>query len=158
MRPITRYFFALLPLLVIETSHAEHFYKWVDDAGATHYTQTPPPLKKTTSSVVKVSTKLPADSEAATKNLNTLATDYSKATAESDQAAAKDRAVAAADAERRKGNAAACAQNQAVLAQLESGQRLHDKDANGDRTNLTEDQKAARIQQQKTQIQQNCPK
>ena len=157
MRTVTHCIFALLPLLAIQTSHAEHFYKWVDEAGATHYTQTPPPQKKATTTV-KVSTKLPADSEAAAKNLTALSAENTKATSEAEKTAAKDQAAAAADAERRKANTAGCAQAQASVAQLQSGQRIRSQDANGERTYLTDEQKATRIQQEQTHIKQNCPK
>ncbi|MBC7750662.1 MAG: DUF4124 domain-containing protein [Candidatus Saccharibacteria bacterium] len=35
------------PLLMIalQTSHAQPFFKWIDENGATHYTQTPPQQK-----------------------------------------------------------------------------------------------------------------
>jgi hypothetical protein len=157
MRAATKYVLALLPLLAMQPSHAEHFYKWVDDAGATHYTQTPPPQKKAAKDV-KVSTKLPADSEAASKNLAALSTSNSKASAEADKLKAEEQTKADADAARRKANSGACAQAQASVAQIETGQRLRGKDAKGDIVYLTEEQKAAKVQQQKTLMQQNCPK
>ena len=37
----------ILPVLMIalQTSHAQPFFKWIDENGATHYTQTPPQQK-----------------------------------------------------------------------------------------------------------------
>ena len=156
MRTVTLCSLILLPLLTIQAGHAEHFYKWVDEAGATHYTQTPPPQKKAANAIVKVSTKLPADSDAAVKNLSTLSNANASAVASTEKTSAKEQA--AADAERRKSNAAACAQTQASLAQLQNGQRMRSKDAYGERTYLTDEQKAAEVQKRTTQIQQNCPK
>ncbi len=148
---------ALSPMLlvVVQSSHASPFYKWVDEKGATHYTQTPPPQKE--AKKVDINTHLPADSTTAIKNLNTQSKANLKADAEADKAADKKKEDTAADAARRAKNTAACQQIKASVSQLQSGRRLYDTDAKGERSYLTEDQKAAQIQQANTQIQKDCP-
>jgi len=39
-----KYILFLLPLLLVETISAAEMYRWVDDKGKVHYTDTPPPL------------------------------------------------------------------------------------------------------------------
>ncbi len=158
MRAATKCLLALVPLMAIQMSHAEQFYKWVDEKGATHYTQTPPPEKKLPATTVKVSNKLPADSASAAKNLAALTASNNAANAAADKAAAKDQAAAAADAERRKGNAENCAKLQANVALLQSGVRVRSKDPKTQGDIMTDEQRASRIQQQTAQIQQGCPK
>jgi hypothetical protein len=146
---------ALIPFAVGQMSHATPFYKWVDEQGATHYTQTPPPQK-----VVKkvvVSAHIPADSANTIKNLNTLTKTDVKENDDAEKAADKAKSTATAEAERRAKNAPQCQQLRASLTQLQSGKRLHESDAKGERSYVTEAQKATQIQQANTQIQKECP-
>jgi len=145
----------LLSALISQTSFAQNFYKWVDEKGATHYTQTPPPqqpIKK-----VAVNPRLPADSANAIKNLNDQTKKDLKDTTNNEIAAEKTKQNATADIDRRNKNSAACDQIKANLALIQSGQRIRTLDANGERTYLTEEQKAAQIKEQTAQIKNNCP-
>lgn len=145
---------AFIPFTIGQV-HATPYYKWVDEQGATHYTQTPPPQKSIKK--VDINTQIPSDSTAAIKNLNTQNKNDSKADEAADKAADKAKADAAAEAARRNKNAPQCQQLKASLALLQTGRRLRQSDANGDSSYLTEDQKATQIQQNTAQIQKNCP-
>lgn len=142
-------------LLAIESSYAQSFYKWVDDKGATHYTQAPPPQKP--AKKVAISTHIPQDSANAIKNLNAQSTENLKATASNEEIAAQKRLKAAADTERRNKNSAVCQQLKNSQAQLQSGQRLRTVDAYGQKVFLTEAQKAQQVIDQSLQIKSDCP-
>jgi len=145
----------LMALISIQVSHAQPFYKWVDEKGATHYTQTPPPQKAVKK--VAVTTLVPADSTTAIKNLEAQKSKNLEAVAADEKTVENNKVKAAADAARREKNSAACQQIKSNLALLQSGQRIRTMDVNGERSYLTEDQKAAQIRQQTTQIKNDCP-
>jgi len=148
---------ALSPILLVylQSSHASPFYKWVDEKGSTHYTQTPPPQKEV--KTVDINTHIPADSASAIKNLNAQSKAGLKDDEAVEKATDKKKEDAAADAARRAKNSAECQQLKASVAQLQSGRRLYGTDAKGERSYLTEDQKATQMQQANTQIQKDCP-
>ncbi len=146
---------SLAPFALGQMCHASPFYKWVDEKGATHYTQTPPPQKEVKK--VDIDTHIPADSASAIKNLDTQSKANLKADDDADKANDKNKEKAAADAARKAKNTAECQQLRTSLAQLQSGRRLYGSDAKGDRSYITEDQKATQIQQANTQIQKDCP-
>jgi glucan-binding YG repeat protein len=148
-----------ISLLMIDASYAQAFYKWVDDKGATHYTQTPPPQKSAQKAVEKiaVSKRIPQDSAKEIKSLDEQAQKNLNATTEQEKAADTAKETAKAEAERRNRNSVACEQLKTNQAQLQSGQRLRSVDANGQRTYLTEDQKAAQMTQIAAQIKSDCP-
>ncbi len=154
----SKWILAVIPFIsfiAIESSHAQPFYKWTDEKGATHYTQTPPPQK--TAQKVAISTHVPQDSATEIKSLNDQASKSLKLSTDQEKAAEIAKNNATADADRRKKNGAACQQIKANLALLQSGQRLRTLDGNGERTYLTEDQKASQVKQQATQIKNDCP-
>jgi hypothetical protein len=138
-----------------QMSHAAPFYKWVDEKGATHYTQTPPPQKS--AKKININTLAPSDSADASKNLSAITKSDLKDDSDLEQANDKAKIKASADAARRAKNAPQCQQLRASLAQLQSGRRLYGSDAKGERSYITDDQKASQIQQANTQIQKDCP-
>lgn len=142
-------------LLAMNGSYAESFYKWTDDKGATHYTQTPPPQKAVKK--IAISRHAPQDSANEIKKLNEQSTANLKATATHEELAEQKRLKVAADAERRNKNSAICEQLKNSQAQLQSGQRLRTVDASGQRVYMTEDQKGAQLIQQSDQIKSECP-
>jgi hypothetical protein len=146
--------FACIPFVIGQVGHAAPYYKWVDEQGTTHYTQAPP-LQKNVSKV-EINTPIPSDSATAIKNLSTQNKKNLKNEDSLAKVVDKARLDATADTERRKKNATQCQKLNDALALLKSGQRLRTSDANGDRSILTEDQKADKIQQNTDQIQKNC--
>lgn len=162
MKRKTKWILVAIPLIsifTIESSNAQSFYKWTDEKGATHYTQTPPPQQNTKKTVQKVviSTHIPQDSANAIKNLNDQSQKNLKATADDEAAADKAKINSAADTERRNKNSEVCKQIKANQALLKSGQRIRMLDNTGNRSYLTEEQRAAQINQQTVQIKNDCP-
>ena len=145
----------LIPFAVGQMSHATPFYKWIDEQGATHYTQTPPPQK--IAKKVVVSAHIPSDSATAIKKLDTVTKTDLKEDAADEKAADKAKTTATAEAARRAKNAPQCQQLRASLTELQSGKRLRESDAKGERSYVTEAQKATKIQQANTQITKDCP-
>jgi hypothetical protein len=139
----------------IEAAYAQPFYKWVDDKGATHYTQTPPPQQAVKK--VSINTHIPQDSANEIKGLNDQSNKLLKATTDQEKAAEIEKKNTSADTERRNKNSVACKQIKSNLALLQSGQRLRTMDSKGERSYLTEDQKATQINQETAQIKNDCP-
>jgi hypothetical protein len=146
---------SLIPFAIGQMSHATPFYKWIDEQGATHYTQAPPPQKY--SKKINVNSIAPSGSANAAQNLNAETKTDLKEDDDSEKAADKAKAKAADDAARRAKNAPQCQQLKANLALLQSGRRLRESDAKGETSYVTEAQKATQIQQANTQIQKDCP-
>ena len=153
-----KWILAVIPCVVIlmtTNSYAQSFYKWTDEQGATHYTQTPPPekfIKK-----IAISTHVPEDSAKEIKSLKDQSSQNLKVADAGEKQADQDKVKAAAEAERRNKNSKLCEQLKNNQALLQTGQRIHTADAKGERSYLTEEQKAAQIKQQATQIKNDCP-
>lgn len=151
-----KWIFAMLPLIsliTLESSYSQPFYKWVDDKGVMQYTQTPPPHVRKVAANVQPS----QDSAYEIKNRNERSRKSLKISLDEEQAAENARKNSEAEAENRNKNSAVCQQLRLNLAQLKSGQRFRTLDGNGDRSFLSEEQKAAQIKQQTLQIQNYCP-
>ncbi|MBL8471257.1 MAG: DUF4124 domain-containing protein [Rhodocyclaceae bacterium] len=139
--------FALLVPLAVE---AGEIYQYKDAQGRTVYSDVPPPDAKnvTRSSVAPASEGSPA----ARRTLAERERDLRKQQADRDQAdqkAAKDKA----DAEARSRN---CEDARGYLRTLESGERVVRHDANGERSFLDDEQRAADIARTKKAIQDFC--
>lgn len=145
----------LMSALAIESCYAQSFYKWTDDKGSTHYSQTPPPRKA--AKKVAINTHIPQDSASEIKNLNDQSASNLKADSTNEEMAEKKKVAAAADAERRNKNREACQQLKTSQAQLQSGQRLRTVDNLGQRSYLSEDQKAQKVIDQSIQMKNDCP-
>lgn len=151
-----KWIFAMLPLIsliTLESSYSQPFYKWVDDKGVMQYTQTPPPHVRKIAANAQPS----QDSAYEIKNRNERSRKSLKISLDEEQAAENARKNSEAEAENRNKNSAVCQQLRLNLAQLKSGQRFRTLDGNGDRSFLSEEQKAAQIKQQTLQIQNYCP-
>lgn len=146
----------LISLIIIQSSHGQPFYKWVDSNGVMQYTQTPPPQQHTANKVA-ANTKTSQDSMHDIKRQNDLSRKPPKLSTAEEQAAESAKKNAESDADARNKNRAICQQLRINLSQLKSGQRFSTIDANGNRNYLTEEQKTAQITQLTTQIQSYCP-
>lgn len=73
---------AFLAAFSVNTQAGEQFYKWVDDRGITHYSQSPPDDSKIKTEIVNVRTRIPMDSEAAISKLEKQRSDNLKAKTE----------------------------------------------------------------------------
>lgn len=130
--------------LMTTTVNAQQVYKWKDDKGALHYTQTPPPARYAKSVNIK-ERPAPVVNTAKTATLasNTTANVDSKATAPATKPAPKL-------------SAESCKAMQDNLALLQTGQRLYEKDAGGERAYMTEERRASQIQTYQQNIANGC--
>ncbi len=138
---------------------AQSFYKWVDAAGATHYSHTPPPASQTKAAKkVKVDTHTPVDSAAASQRVAAWEKARLASDAASDKAKADKSVASAKDQANRQQNTAACNQIHANQALIDSGRRLSTTDSSGTRTPMTEAQKQQMSQQNARTLAESCPK
>lgn len=141
-------------LLLATSAQAAQFYKWTDEQGVTHYSADPPPKSVGNASEVKVKTRLPADSEAATSNLEKQRADSKKA----DKAAPKkdDAAPAAATKPSQERYAEKCKNLQSDLKTMEEHARISVTDDKGEVRSLTEEEKQQRVDDTKRQVKAFC--
>ncbi len=125
-------------------AQAQQFYKWQDEKGATHYSQTPPPARY--SKALSIKERPAAPTTAAVP----AATDNAKPAAPT----AKPTKPAAPAVQ--KLSAEACKDLKSNLDLLQSGRRLYQNDSGGERSYLTEAQKSAQIQTYTQNIAQGC--
>jgi hypothetical protein len=127
---------------------ATQVYKWVDDQGQVHYTESPPPKEVKSRSVMVVHSGVP-------EGANTAAP---AATAGSGAAAANNKTdkQKAADAKIAEQNKALCPQWQQDVKTINSVGKLRTMDENGELHFMTEDEKNARLEQDQSSISQYC--
>jgi sugar lactone lactonase YvrE len=138
--------FGVASLLLAANVHAQQVYKWQDEKGAIHYTQSPPNTKNAVRMDIK--TRTPTAPAAST----TTDSKASSATT-TDQAATANKAAKNTPA---KLKAEDCAFLKTNLETLQSGRRLYESDDKGERAYLTEEQKAERIQVHTKNIKDGC--
>lgn len=128
--------------LSLSPAQAQQVYKWKDDKGAIHYTQSPPSTKN----AIRLDIK--------TRNVgNPVMAAENKATATTED---KTVANTSAKATPPKLKAEDCAILKSSLENLQSGRRLYEADDKGDRAYLTEEQKAQRIQTYSKSLNEGC--
>ena len=146
--------FLLILLMLASTNTFAGISKWVDAQGRVHYSDQPPPPDAQTKTLRPVSgTGDPASSGvAAAKTVAEreaeLKRDNLAKQAEADKAAQKK---ATEDALRIN-----CANAQANLRSLQSGVRMMEIDANGQRSFMDETQRQQRIAKTQQEISTNC--
>ncbi len=133
-----------LATAILSPAQAQQFYKWKDEKGATHYTQTPPPARNSQTLSIKARAATPAPTTPP------LATTAAK------PEASKDAATKAPAQAKQKLSAEACQQIKSNLELLQSGRRLYQNDTGGERSYLTEAQKAVQIQTYSQNLAQGC--
>lgn len=132
--------------LLATSTQAQQVYKWKDDKGALHYTQTPPPARYAQSVNIK-ERPTPAPAANATK---TPPADKDN----SANTAGKSPVPAGKPAPRL--SAETCKTMQDNLALLQTGRRLYEKDAGGERSYITEERRAQQIQTYQQNINNGC--
>lgn len=151
--------FVLLATFSLGTHAKENFYKWVDDRGVTHYSQSPPDENsktKTKTETISVSTRLPVGSEAAVaKRVETL---EEKAKTESKEGVKKTGAKQAPDTSKAPAQyKEECAQYKKDAQDLaDKGNRLSVKDEKGEIHRLTDEEIAKRLAKTEMQIKTFC--
>jgi len=148
------------------SAHAkENFYKWVDDKGVTHYSQSPPDDNskiKTKAETVSVSTHQPMGSDAAISNLEQKRTDAIKAKTENEskegvkKTGAKQTADASKTPNQYKEKCATLRQNAQQLA--EKGNSISMADAKGVVRKLTTEEVAKQADETRREIKAYCEK
>lgn len=150
--------FACLGLMLASPAavSAAKFYKWTDAQGVTHYSEDPPPESATSTSEVKVPTRLPSGSQPANKDVAPAKKD--------DKAAKKDDKAKKSDAVEKKEDAVGgsdryaerCKQWRANIQTMEEHPRVKVSDEKGESRVLTEEEKDARKDEIQRQIKAFC--
>lgn len=151
----------LLATFSLSAQAKEAFYKWVDDRGVTHYSQSPPEdnvKTKTKAETVTVSTHQPVGSEAAITNLEQKRSETIKG--QSKEGVKKTGAQSAADTKKAPDQyKEKCAQLRQDAKDLEEkGSRISVKDDKGEVRKLTEEEVMKRADETKRSIKAFCEK
>lgn len=155
----------LLATFSLSAQAKENFYKWIDDKGVTHYSQSPPDdnsnnKTKIKTETVSVSTHQPVGSEAAISNLEQKRSDTVKAKAESDskEGVKKTGAKATPDVSKTPNQyKEKCAKLKQDAQDLSSkGSRVSVQDEKGAVKKLTEEEVAQKIDETKRNIKAYC--
>ena len=144
---------ALLGSMLAAPVMAAQFYKWTDENGATHYSESPPPATAKGAKEIKVQTRTPSGSSSAVENLQKQREATQKSLSEKAKAGAKDTAPAKAD---KSEYAERCKQYKSNLATMESNGRVSEKDSKGEKRYLTEEEKNKRMDETRRQIKAFC--
>lgn len=133
-------------VLATTTVTAQQVYKWKDDKGTLHYTQTPPPARYAQSLNIK---ERPAP-VSASNGKNAVPVENSTSNPDNKTTpASKPAPVARLSAE-------SCKAMQDNLALLQTGRRLYEKDAGGERAYMTEERRAVQIQTLQQNLANGC--
>lgn len=129
--------------LLATTTQAQQVYKWKDEKGRLHYTQTPPPARYAQAVNIKERpTPAPATNGQKSAAAGTTATNTD------------NKATASKPAP--KLSASDCKAMQDNLALLQTGRRLYENDAGGERAYMTEERRAQQIQTYQQNIANGC--
>lgn len=129
---------AVCVLLTSNIVFAQQIYKWQDEKGAIHYTQSPPSAKNAIRMDIKTRAPVPSTVVPETKPA----------------ASAPQPATVTTTPQKLK--AEDCAIIKGSLEELQSGRRLYESDKNGERSYLTEEQKAERIKTYSKNLSDGC--
>lgn len=145
---------ALFGALLATPVMAAQYYKWIDDQGVTHYTETPPPETAKGATEVKVQTRTPSGAEAAVENLQKQREAATKSLTDAEkkktpEKTSPSKADKAANAER-------CKKLQANLVIMETNGRVSELDEKGEKRYLTEEEKTKRMDDARKQIKVLC--
>ncbi len=141
-----------LAALLCAGAHAQ-VYKWVDANGVTHYDQKPPENSK--SKEVQLHDAMPPAGNTAPAKGGDW---QDKERAFKQRQTQRDKTAADQERDRKKkeDQTAQCAQRKSDLDAMRNSRRLFDTAANGERTYLDDDQRAARVAKNEAEYNQNC--
>lgn len=151
-----------LSMAAISVHAGDEFYKWVDDKGVTHYSQSTPEnmTKDRKVETVNVRTHIPVDAADAIANLDKQRQDAQRARVEADAAAgkakARDKLQEEASAKAKDLNKANCSQWQMEVDQLSSHGRVRQMDEGGESHVMTDEEKQKRLEQSQKNLKQYC--
>ena len=145
--------FLLILLILASTNTFAAINKWVDDQGRVHYSdQAPPPGKKPTTLHEDTAGDAASSGASATKTLAEQDAELRKENAEKQAAAVKAAQKQEADAALR----ANCATSQDNLRSLQSGLRIMEVNANGERSFISDAERQKRIAKAQQNIRNYC--
>ncbi len=142
-------FISALALILSTPIQAGKYYRWVDENGVTHYTETPPP--DTQSTAIRTQGKDPKSAEQAKARLSEQRKAFTEAATDK-KAADEENKLAAENEKIKQGNCETAKKNLNVLKHS----RIREKGDNGEYTVLTEEQRQARIKLAQERIKEFC--
>jgi hypothetical protein len=147
---------SFLGALALTAHAAQDFYKWVDDKGVTHYSQSPPdaPSGKDKVQTINVRTKIPTDSAQAIADLEKKRAEAGKG---KDDAAKKDKGGdAKTTAKNKELNKENCEQWKKDLELLQNKSRIMEDNGKGEVKALSEEEIKARLEKTQKYIKDLC--
>lgn len=147
-------FFSLLATLLSMPAmlQAKEFYKWVDEDGVTHYTQTPPDNPNTKTTKIKASGSVPSSAESAQQRLQQSRESFMK---DAEKRAAT-KGMDDEEKEKYEKLKESCDRAKNNLKVISERARIREKGKDGEFKVLTDEEKQARIKENQDYIDQNC--
>lgn len=145
---------ALFGALLATPVMAAQYYKWIDEQGVTHYTETPPPETAKGATEVKVQTRTPSGAEAAVENLQKQREAATKSLTDAEKKKTPEK-TSPSKADKAE-NAERCKKLQANLVIMETNGRVSELDEKGEKRYLTEEEKTKRMDDARKQIKVLC--
>lgn len=139
-----------LALILSTTIQAGKYYRWVDESGVTHYTETPPP--DTQATTIRTQGKDPKSAEQAKARLSEQRKAFTEAAANK-KAADEENKLADENEKIKQGNCETAKKN---LKMLQEHSRIREKGDNGEYTVLAEEERQARIKLAQERIKEFC--
>ena len=149
----------LLTVVTANISYAaDEYYKWVDERGVTHYSETQPDDGKIKAEKINVSTFIPRGSEQAINNLQQQRAEKAEARKENKEGVSKTGSKAKTDVSKAPADyKEKCASLKQDLANLtEKGSRVSVKEADGSVRKMTAEEIAKRTDETKREIKAYC--
>jgi hypothetical protein len=125
-------------------------YKWVDDKGVTHYTEEPPPDRKSTRIEIRSSTPEPAQSA---EKWREKEQDQRKQRIEKDQVDVKEKAAADLEAEKRRTR---CAQAMRSLQTVQQQRPVFTVNERGEKVFIEDKDRAAELDRARKEFAASC--
>lgn len=131
---------------------AGEVYRWVDEEGVTHYSQTPPASDEASRVQVDVPTPPEDEIDRAQKDLEQTARENEESRKERQEAEKR----AAEEAEKQAYLEKRCNELRASLQALQQNRRILIEDDGGGRTRLSEEARQKRVEKRRKQIDKEC--
>lgn len=151
---------AFLTAMLLSTGvSAAQFYKWTDEQGATHYSESPPPASAGKASEVKVRTKLPSGTREALESQQKAAnekTEKSPASSQKDGKAAPPAKTADENKKSPEQYAEKCKTLRSNQEAMQNHGRVKESSADGSVRVLTEEEKHQRMDEVQREIKAFC--
>lgn len=135
--------------------HASSFYKWVDENGVTHYTETPPEDPNVQSTRIRASGKMPSEADKAQERLEAQRGEFKKAARERE----KYSDLSEKEAQEKKHQETIqknCGQAKKNIETLNQNARVREQDKEGNLHYLTPEEHQERLNQARKFLEENC--